>query len=62
MAKIYYFTPNFEDFDNVANFTEEECEYHRRESNDCILYDEPSFEESFNAEYISDLGLIRIFE
>lgn len=60
--KIYYFTPDFEDFDKVLEYTQEECEYYRRESDDCILYDAESFEESFNKEFISDLGFIRIFE
>lgn len=60
--KIYYFTPQFEDFDKVLGYTQDECEYYRRESDDCILYDVESFEESFNKDFISDLGFIRIFE
>lgn len=60
--KIYYFTPNYDELERVREYTQDECEYYRRESNDCILYDAESFEESFNDEFISDLGYIRIFE
>ena len=60
-VKVYYFPPTYDELERVMYYSKDECEYYARNHSEVDAYSLKDFEFQFNADFISDLGYIRIF-
>ena len=59
---VCYFYSDYEHLDKVSGMSYDECVAEQKRTNQVDIYSLKSFESLFNEGYISDLGMIRIFE